>query len=657
MKVFSILTLLAIASANASAVTPVQKVIQLLSGMLEKAKKEKHEEQVVFAASRQFCGDNEEQKKSAIKEEEQTIVGLSAMIRKDRADAAHLLKLIGFLDKDKDVWSGDIKAGTKVRGIEKNDYDAMHQDYSESIDALQRAVALVKKQTHDRRQKGAFTQVEALKNMNLIPEHARKAIDLFLQQGDEEFALGGGAPEANGYEFQSNGILQMFDKLQDKFIDERTNLEKKEANAKNAYGLLMQQLKAEIVQAVKDKHGKQLSRSKKLQMKADSKGDRKQEQGINLVDEKFLRDLKAACEMKSSDFEARQQLRAGEISAIEKTLEILGSGAVSGNAKKHLPGMLQKATSLGQFRTNTNTGMQDHVVDFLRARATKVHSRVLSAIAQKVSASPFAKVKKMIKDLVVRLMEEANEEAEHKGWCDTELTTNAQTRKEKSSAVESLQAEIDQLQASIAKLTEGVQDLSEAVASLDKAMAEATKLRTKEKATNTETINDSQEAQTAIAQALTVLKEFYAKAGEATAFAQIAPYKGMQSENGGVVGMMEVIESDFARLESETKASEATGQKEYDVFMTDSKVDKASKATAADHKAAKKQGEAQALIQKKNDLEGTQKELSASLAYFDKLRPSCVDSGSSYEDRVARRKEEVESLQEALKVMNGEDLA
>merc|ERR1711920_885301 len=97
---------------------------------------------------------------------------------------------------------------------------------------------------------------------------------------------------------------------------------------------------------------------------------------------------------------------------------------------------------------------------------------------------------------------------------------------------------------------------------------------------------DAGQAQTAVAQAITVLKDFYAKAGDATALLQQqptapaifdSPYKGMQAENGGVVGMLEVILSDFARLEAETKAAEATAQKEYDSFMTTSKVDKAAK--------------------------------------------------------------------------------
>ena len=62
-------------------------------------------------------------------------------------------------------------------------------------------------------------------------------------------------------------------------------------------------------------------------------------------------------------------------------------------------------------------------------RARKLSSRVLSTLAVRSEDDPLTKVERMIKDPIVRLMEEANEESEHKGWCDTELGTNEQTCK------------------------------------------------------------------------------------------------------------------------------------------------------------------------------------------------------------------------------------
>merc|ERR1712217_481484 len=177
--------------------------------------------------------------------------------------------------------------------------------------------------------------------------------------------------------------------------------------------------------------------------------------------------------------------------AIEKAIEIISSGAVAGNAEKHLPTLVQTQPSFAQLRADLNVQAQARVAQFLRSRAKQLNSRVLSSVAARVSDDPFKKVKKMIKDLITRLMEEANEEAEHKGWCDTELSTNEQTRKEKTEAVETLHAEIDELEASIQKLTQDITELTEAVAALDAAMAKATKLRQEEKAKNEQTIADS----------------------------------------------------------------------------------------------------------------------------------------------------------------------
>merc|ERR1719335_1476835 len=110
-------------------------------------------------------------------------------------------------------------------------------------------------------------------------------------------------------------------------------------------------------------------------------------------------------------------------------------------------------------------------------------------------------------------------------------------------------------------------------------------------------------------------------------------YKGM--EGGGVMGMLEVIQSDFAKLLSETTAGESEAQKEFEKFTNDSATTKAvdgQEMKNKDGERTKKQGEIQSA---KKDLKETQSELTAAMEYFEKLKPSCVDEGESYEERVA----------------------
>jgi hypothetical protein len=429
-------------------------------------------------------------------------------------------------------------------------------------------------------------------------------------------------------------------------------------------------LKAQISAATADREEKAQEKASKLQGAAEDKGTLGDTTATRDADDKYLSDLVSTCTQKSTDFENRQQLRSDELAAIEKAIEIMSSGAVSGNADKHLPSLVQKPTSFLQLSSRTTLAsphVQRRLSNFLKQKAEEINSRVLSALAVHVSEDPFEKVKKMIKDLIVRLMEEANEEAEHKGWCDTELGTNEQTRKEKTNAVETLHSEIDELTATIAKLGQEISDLSKEIAEADKALATAQELRNKEDEKNTATIADAEQAQTAVSQAISVLREFYDKAAEATALVQgeakgkqpeifDTPYTGMQSENGGVIAMLEVIQADFARLETDTKAANAEAEREFDEFSQETAVNRAANTKDMTHKDSSRTNAQGTLTSKKADLDGTQKELDAALSYYDKLKPSCVDAGVSYDDRVARRKEEIESLQEALRILNGEDI-
>merc|ERR1711957_996118 len=141
--------------------------------------------------------------------------------------------------------------------------------------------------------------------------------------------------------------------------------------------MLMQDLKAQIDQDETDRSESAENKSKRLQAKADADGDLKDTTDTMDEDKKYLGDLTATCEQKASAFESRQQLRAEEIVAVEKAIEIVSSGAVSGNADKHLPGFIQ-GSSLAQLRTSTQGNSQARVAAFLQGRAAQTGSRVLS---------------------------------------------------------------------------------------------------------------------------------------------------------------------------------------------------------------------------------------------------------------------------------------
>merc|ERR1719399_138632 len=299
----------------------------------------------------------------------------------------------------------------------------------------------------------------------------------------------------------------------------------------------------------------------------------------------------------------------------------------------------------------------------------------------------------MVKDMIQKLMEEANEEAEHKGFCDTEMGTNKVTRDTKTALVSQLDATIEELTADINKLAQRESQTVAAIAEIDAAMEKATSERQAEKEKNQATLNDSKVAQSATQRATQVLKEYYemepnqvdlpeaegpikydprslsilSKAAGGSALVQSgqkvpgAPemesgkYTGM--EGGGIMGLLEVIEPDFAKVISETEASEAEAVRVFEQFSADSSKDKAVKNTELKHQQDTKTLRTSDLQAAKRDLRGAQAELQAAMDYYEKLKPSCVEVAVSYEDRVAARKEEIGDLQEALTILSGDDIA
>merc|ERR1719160_827296 len=370
-----------------------------------------------------------------------------------------------------------------------------------------------------------------------------------------------GAGQAKGYEFQSGGIVEMLEDLKEKFEDERRHLEKDEVGSEHAFELLCMDLDQTVERATKARTAKASTKAAREEAAAQAKGDLSDTTSSRDEDSAYLSALDAQCSQKSSDFESRQELRDEELEAIDKAIEI--------------------------------------------------------------GENPFAKVKKMIDEMITKLIEQANEEATHKGWCDTEMAKNTHTRDAKTDEINTLTAKADKLSSAITRLAQEIADLQTAITEIDAAVAKAISVRTAETKKNKEIVEDSQKAQSAVTAALGVLKDFYAKAAQATALIQTkqpeidAPatfegsYTGMGDSTGGVVGLLEVIGSDFARLEAETNTAEDEASKKHDRFMAESKKDKAVKSADLDHKSKSKVQMESDLADTESDLKGTQSEMDA----------------------------------------------
>jgi len=646
----SVCALLAFA-ACADAVEPVQKVLQMMSEMKTKGEKMVDEEAKIYRTYAEWVDDQSTQLGFDITTANKDIEKGLAFIAKADSDVDTLGAAISELDSEINQLQTEKKDATTLRNSNHAEYVKISTDYSESVDALGRAIQTLESKNYD------VPQAEAmLMQMARTTPNMRRVLAEFLQStGRQEQQRGG--PAVAAYEFQSNSIVKLLESFETKFKGELEDVETAESNQAHNYAQEQLHLDDTISYSKKELEEKSTLKAKRASESAAAKSNLADTRADLAADQKTLADMKATFAAKTATFKNNQSVRKSELEAIAKAIEIISDPSVAGSYGKHDLGLTQQKVGFLQVRSaRSKAGARDRVGAFLQKRARALSSDALSSLATQVNGNPFDKVVKMIEDLLAKLKENAAAEAEHKAWCDEQLHNNKLKREKKTSKVNKLTAGVEGLAEDISSMGQKIATLAKEQADLAKAMSEATSQRAAEKATNTETMQDSTAGEAAVNQALVVLREFYSSHA---AFLQhkrqvpeMAAYKGMQSSKGGVVGMLEVIASDFARLNADTRASENAAAAEYATFMGDSKAlakekhDLEFKTSLAKDTAEFDKG------QMTKDLKATQTELDKALDYQQHLKPVCLEVHVSYEERVARRKDEIAALKEAYTILD-----
>merc|ERR1719428_1360155 len=218
----------------------------------------------------------------------------------------------------------------------------------------------------------------------------------------------------------------------------------------------------------------------------------------------------------------------------------------------------------------------------------------------------------MIENMIAKLMAEGSEAADRKTWCDQETQKTLAAQNDKQSKLEVSNTRIEKAEAATAKLSEAVTKLQRELAAMDAGQAEATKLRQAEHANFETAVQDYHDGQQACAGAITVLRNYY-EGGDS--FVQ-APQSGAAHS---IIGLLEVAESDFSRMEADARAAESAAQQAYDTMKTENEVTRAATTT----EIRGKQDEVKRLTVQsgdyKADREGVQTELAAVGDYSEKL--------------------------------------
>jgi len=199
---------------------------------------------------------------------------------------------------------------------------------------------------------------------------------------------------------------------------------------------------------------------------------------------------------------------------------------------------------------------------------------------------------------------------------------------------------------------------------LHSTLNETTELRAEEKETNLAIIKAAKEGFSAVTEAIVLLKTHYKKASMALLEARASPvdedtegpgfsgsYKGKQDGARGIIGLLEVIKSDFDRAARVTKEEEEKAQAEYEEFAQTSKADIAGKEKSLELKTEEQQMTISSMEKGLEKLGVTQGLLDDALKTVEDLKPMCLDMGQDYETRKKKREEEIAALQSALVIL------
>jgi chromosome segregation ATPase len=311
------------------------------------------------------------------------------------------------------------------------------------------------------------------------------------------------------------------------------------------------------------------------------------------------------------------------------------------------------------------------VVTYVKKLSKQYHSAALAQLASKIAAvarfgsDPFTKVKGLIQDMIVKLESQAAAAATEKAWCDEQMAKTEEKKQELDEDIAKLTTKIDQATARSTQLKAEVKELQGELAALAKEQADMDKIRSENNAAYVEAKADLELGLSGVRKALDMLRTYYGGSAaliqDDKAFgsfmqqpAKPVIFSKATGAGDSIIGILEVVESDFAKNLAKVESTEADEADDYEKTTQENAVTKTTKVQDVKYKTQEFTGLDKSIAEMTADREATDSELASVMEYYGEVKERCIAKPETYEERQAKRQAEIKGLKEALTILETE---
>lgn len=609
-------------------------IIGKLNNMKQKVVEMKQHEEEQHAAYAQYCRTEDNNSVDQIEQLKDQIAESKAQKETQGARAAQKAQDMKKANEAAATASAELEKLNTERKAEKEEFQLLETDFNESIRALKDALAHLKSQkmvTSEADAPAADLIQTASRALESVGANSKLAA--FLQ-----------APEGDALVWnkdRSSSVIGMLEKLEDKFTAEKTSLQTQESANQKSYQAMKETLIAE------SSTQKQTAESSQEAM-SEAQGQKEQAAQAELTqtaawkdEKKGLEDLRRTCKETAELFARRQAGMSQDISAFEGAVNVLKGQS-----------FLQTSSYLQLARSDSNAVRLQRMKMFLQKEGASQRNAVLSQIAE--SADPFEKVKTLVRDLITRLEAEAAQEQGEQAWCNERMKENKKDVEKHSSTVAENTEIIAQMASEMETKTREMEETKKDVSEKSKSLTAAQTLRTDERKQFDTEEAELTSMEEALGQAIDIVSSSGIALLQQPAFDAVT--RGNEEYERTSGSIVELLENCKLNVRTELNAAvseEDKSKTNHNNFVTETKTSIASlngvinvkKTEIDDAKQRKNTAEA--------DLSDGQQLLEEAQGQEESLQEKCVHAQST-EERAKARAAEIDSLQEALEILQGQ---